>query len=280
MLHSTGSAPWVFFKLKRPPQQLLSLDIFDTSHRLLGAPTLQLCPLILPFPLWLMNWGEPHLQQLSAPLRGHQSMVRTWGILGTCSGELDWGERWHTPEMLRVWCPGRELCPCGMLRLTSLSESEPPLPPFFHNIHCFTLTPGQLCLRWPCWPVVAVNRPEPISQLEHLILCAMTKAEPSSPACRLAAGGCREGGEVLSALNRVAGAGRYCWMAWISSLPVVRQTVGCFLGGACAGGTRAEQIWAGCRCPFHLGAVVLLCRRRSVFSLPGSCWFVSSCCCF
>lgn len=160
-----------------------------------------------------------------------------------------------------MWCPSREPCPCGMLRLTSLSESEPPL--FFHNIHCFSLPPRQLCLRWLCWPVVAVNRAEPISQREHLILCAMAKAEPTSPACRLAAEGCREGGEGFSALNQVAVAGRYCWMAWISSWPVVRQTVGCFLGGACAGGTRAGQIWAECRCPFHLG--LLFCCAESVW---------------
>lgn len=67
-------------------------------------------------------------------------------------------------------------------------------------------------------------------------------------------------------------------MAWTSSLSVVRQTVGCFLGGACAGGTRAEQIWAGCRCPFHLGAVVLffftawkvlVCEFLLLFLSPG-----------
>lgn len=150
------------------------------------------------------------------------------------------------------------------------------LPPFLHNIQCFFPAPRQLCLRWPCWLVVAVNRPEPIPQREHL--CAMTKAESTSPASRLAAEGCREGGEDLSALKQVAVAGRWCWMAWISSWPVVRQTVGCFLGGARAGGTRAEPIWAGCRCPFHLGTVVLgfftawkllVCEFLLLFLSPG-----------
>lgn len=66
-------------------------------------------------------------------------------------------------------------------------------------------------------------------------------------------------------------------MAWISSRSVVRQTVGCFLGGAGAGGTRAEQIRVGCRCPFHLGAVVLFfhcleaagCEFLQLFLSPG-----------
>lgn len=167
-------------------------------------------------------------------------------------------------EMLRVWCPSREPCPCGVFRLApqgvrATTASFSHLSSITSTV--FSLLPDSCASGGHAQLAVAVNRPEPISQREHLILCAMAKAEPTSPASRLAAEGCREGGEDLSALSQVAVAGRCCWMAWISSRSAVRQTVGVSWVRPVPGGARAEQSWAGCRCPLHLGAVVLLCRK-------------------
>lgn len=182
----------------------------------LGALTLRLCPLILPLPSWLVNGAEPRLQHLSAPLRGTPEQRQDLGDTGHPLGEPGLGGvHWHILEILRVWCPGREPCPCGMLRLASqglraTTASFCHLSSTIPNVFsCSQTAVPQVAL----WTGVAVNRPEPISQQEHLVLCAMAKAEPTSPASRLAAEGCRGGGKDLSALKLVAVAGRYCWMA-------------------------------------------------------------------
>lgn len=64
----------------------------------------------------------------------------------------------------------------------------------------------------------------------------------------------------------------------LDSIPVCGETDSwVFPGWGLCWGTRAEQIWAGCRCPFHLGAVVLVfhcleaavCEFLLLFLSPG-----------
>lgn len=178
-----------------PHSNCYHLTYSTQSCCLLGAPTLQLCPLILPFPLWLTNWGEPRLQHLSASLRGHTEHL----LRGPGFG----GEHWHMLETLRVWCPSREPCPCGMLRLAPQGVRATTAS-FSHlssmTSIAFSLLPDSCASGGRAQLAVVVNRPEPISQREHLILCALAKAEPTSPASRLAAEACREGKERICLL--------------------------------------------------------------------------------
>lgn len=95
----------------------------------------------------------------------------------------------------------------------------------------------------------------------------MAEAKLPSPTCRLAAGGCREGGEESSALNQMSVAGRYgrSLLRGLVLIPFCDGTdsyvlpwVGALLGES----VQSKSGWvAGGYCPFHLGAVSLLCRK-------------------
>lgn len=193
-----------FFRLKTPHSNCYHLT-YLTLCRLLGVLT----PLALP--------SHPAFSVVAHELWGASpaaSLCSSQGDSRAASGPGGhWAPAWGT------WTVGRGLAHTGdaesavprqgALSLWQAQALSPRCqshhcllqPPLLHQIHCFFLTPRQLCLRWPCWPVVAGNRSEQISQREHLILGAMAKAEPTSPASRLVAERCREGGEGLSALK-------------------------------------------------------------------------------
>lgn len=100
----------------------------------------------------------------------------------------------------------------------------------------------------------------------------------------MAAGGCRAGGGDSSALNQMSVPGNCglslldgfnpfrCWDGWLCV-----ALVGPLLGESVQS---KPGLVAGSSCPSHLGSVTLLCRKLLCFSLHGTCWFGSFCCCF